>query len=84
MAGRKTPLIRSYREVGMHNRLLEHLAQDHRDALEADQKSPKTIRFYRQRQETALRDLERLAGHPPTLADWLDPELQRRRGLASD
>ena len=75
----KTPLIRSYREVDMRQKLLEDIALMHRDALEADQKSPKTLRFYEQRQATAIRDLERLAGHAPTLADWLDPELQRRR-----
>ena len=78
-APRRTPLIRSYREVDVRQRLLEDIALMHRDALEADQKSPKTLRFYEQRQATAIRDLERLAGHAPTLADWLDPELQRRR-----
>lgn len=79
MAPRTPPLIRSHREVDMHDRLLEDLALMHRDALEADQKSPKTLRFYADRQGCALRDLARLAGRPPTLAGWLDPELQRRR-----
>ena len=45
----------------MRHRLLEDIALMHRDALEADQKSPKTLRFYEQRQEMAIRDLERLA-----------------------
>lgn len=63
----------------MHERHLAEIGLAHEDALEADQKSPKTLRFYRQRQATALRDLEALLGRAPTLADWLDPELQRRR-----
>lgn len=87
MAPRKAgraPLIRSYREVDMKQKLLEDIALAHQDALEADQKSPKTLRFYQQRQAITLRDFAGLLGRAPTLADWLDPELQRRRyrGLA--
>ncbi len=63
----------------MKGKLLEDLSLAHQDALEADQKSPRTIRYYRQRQEATLRDLAALLGRAPTLADWLDPELQRRR-----
>ena len=79
MAPRRPPLIRAYREVDVTHILLEDLALMHRDALEADQKSPRTLRFYEGRQLIAIRDLARLAGRPPTLADWLDAELQRRR-----
>ena len=63
----------------MKGKLLEDISLAHQDALEADQKSPRTIRYYRQRQEATLRDLEALLGRAPTLADWLDPDVQRRR-----
>jgi hypothetical protein len=63
----------------MGQKLLDDISLAHQDALEADQKSPRTIRYYRQRQEATLRDFETLLGRAPTLSDWLDTELQRRR-----
>lgn len=75
----RAPLIRSVREVDMKAKLLEDISLAHQDALEADQKSPRTLRYYRQRQEATMRDFEQLLGRAPTLADWLDVEVQRRR-----
>lgn len=46
----------------MKGKLLEDISLAHQDALEADQKSPRTIRYYRQRQEATLRDLDALLG----------------------
>lgn len=63
----------------MRHKELADIALMHRDALEADQRSPKTISFYGWGLEQALRDLESLAGHEPTLGDWLDADPQRRR-----
>ena len=79
MGRRKTPLTRDYRRVSMHHRTLAAIALLHQEALEADQKSPKTRQSYAWGQQQTIRDLARLAGHEPTLADWLDPALQRRR-----
>ncbi len=79
MASRKAPLIRGYREVDMGGTPLEELAHRHQDALEADQKSPKTCRHYAWGARQAITDLATLLERPPALADWLDPDLQRRR-----
>jgi integrase len=79
MAGRKTPLIRGYREVDMGETTLEELARRHQEALEADQKSPKTRQHYAWGAKQAITYLAALLGREPTLADWRDPELQRRR-----
>jgi integrase len=63
----------------MRERLLEDIAQLHKEALEADQKSAKTCRHYAWGQQGAIGDLTNLLGRAPLLTHWLDPELQRRR-----
>ncbi len=79
MATRRAPLIRGYREVDMGETLLEELARRHQEALEADQKAPKTRQHYEWGARQAIADLAALLDRPPTLGDWLDPTLQRRR-----
>lgn len=79
MATKSIPRIRRTAEVPMNHVPLDELAQRHQDALDADQTSPKTRRFYAWGQRQTLQDLAELAGHPPTLADWRDTELQRQR-----
>lgn len=70
---------RAARAARMREQPLEDLAQMHQEAIEADQKSAKTLRHYAWGQRGAIRDLTEQLGRPPTLSDWLDPDLQRRR-----
>lgn len=79
MARRRSAPICRYAEVPMDDVPLADLAQRHQDALAADQVSPKTRRFDAWGQRQAGQDLAALLGRAATLADWRDPELQRRR-----
>ena len=63
----------------MHRKPLADIALLHQEALEADQKSPQTRQSYAWAAKQAISDLQHLAGHEPTLADWLNADLQRRR-----
>lgn len=63
----------------MQAKPLSAIALMHQDALEANQKSAKTCRPYAWGQQQSIRDWAHLIGHEPTLADWLDTELQRQR-----
>lgn len=66
--------------MGQHEAQSAHRSRGH--ALGRPGGGPeidKTVAFYRWGEEQVIRDLERLAGREPTLSDWLDADLQRRR-----